>query len=94
LDWAASANATSYDIYWSSDPFALWSTWSLLTNVVSNTFLDAVGPVSPATGKFYRVVARNDGKSRTSTHAIASRKAISSKVRNPHNNPVKGNLKK
>ena len=55
VDWAVSANATSYDVYSSDTPYG---TFTFLTNVTTNQYTAAY----TAAKKFYYVVAKNATK--------------------------------
>jgi len=68
LDWPTVPGATSYRVYWASDPYA--PTWSVLGEASTNSFFDAV----PAPYKFYKVVSVNGSKAGNNTHAISAQK--------------------
>ncbi len=58
LNWAASTNATGYNIYTSADPYAADSLWTFVTAVLTNSYLDTT-----SNGMlFYKVTAINGSK--------------------------------
>ncbi|MDY0016324.1 MAG: C25 family cysteine peptidase [Candidatus Delongbacteria bacterium] len=55
IDWNVSANATSYDVYSSDNPYG---TFTFVTNVATNQYITTY----TATRKFYYIVAKNSTK--------------------------------